>query len=188
MKLTNDFGSGALLHDFVRCGELPEALTEKYRGKLPAEILTVWQEYGLGTFYGGYLKVINPDDFQELVEKSYFRGAVSIPVFATAFGDLITWEKGQFVGIITYRYGDSDIMMAGFDFFFEDLRDGELDEEFFSIEQYQEAVQKYGALGYEECFGYVPLLALGGKESVEYLKKVKLKEHIALITELAGPV
>ena len=41
---------------------------------------------------------------------------------------------------------------------------------------------------YDECFGYVPLLALGGKEDVEHLKKVKMKEHIAVITQLTGGV
>lgn len=51
-----------------------------------------------------------------------------------------------------------------------------------------EAVEKYGHLEYDECFGYVPLLALGGKESVDNLKKVKIHEHIVLITEIAGKI
>ena len=38
---------------------------------------------------------------------------------------------------------------------------------------YFEAVEKYGEPGYDECFGYGPLLSLGGKESVTHLKKVK---------------
>ena len=53
---------------------------------------------------------------------------------------------------------------------------------------YEKAVDKYGTLNYDECFGYVPILALGGKESVNNLKKVKIREHIALITELAGGI
>ena len=36
--------------------------------------------------------------------------------------------------------------------------------------------------------GYVPLLALGGKESVKSLKKVKMREHIALIAELTDGI
>jgi hypothetical protein len=69
-----------------------------------------------------------------------------------------------------------------------DVEYGELDEEFFTIEQYDEAVEKYGELEYDECFGYVPLLALGGNESVNNLKKVKMKEHIALIYNMVGEI
>lgn len=57
-----------------------------------------------------------------------------------------------------------------------------------SIKQYKAATKKLGKLEYDECFGYVPLLALGGKESVSNLKKVKIFEHIALITEMTGEV
>lgn len=45
-----------------------------------------------------------------------------------------------------------------------------------------------GVLKYDECFGYVPLLALGGSEKVENLKKVKIKEHIKLITQMVGKI
>ena len=39
-----------------------------------------------------------------------------------------------------------------------------------------------------ECFGYVPLLAMGGKESVNSIKKVKMREHISLIINLVGGI
>ena len=96
--------------------------------------------------------------------------------------------KNQFVGIVKYRYGDNDIISDGFEFFIDDVTYGELDEEYLSIRQYNEAIKKYGSLEYDECFGYVPLLALGGKESVDNLKKVKIREHIALVTEMVGEI
>lgn len=177
-----------MIADFIKSGDVNEDLIKEYEGKLPVEVIDIWREYGLGTFYNGYLKVINPNDYQELLEWSYFRGDVSIPIFATAFGDLITWEKNQFIGIVQYRYGESHIIADGFEFFMDDVKDGELDEEYLSIRQYNAAVKKHGDLQYDECFGYVPILALGGKESVNNLKKVKIREHIAIITELAGEV
>lgn len=177
-----------ILEDFNTISTVSNELINKYKTKLPEEVIIIWQEYGFGTFYNGYLKVINPDDFIVSLEKSYFQGDVSIPIFATAFGDLITWEKNQFVGIVKYRYGDNDVISDGFEFFIDDVTDGELDEEYLSIRQYNEAIKKYGSLEYDECFGYVPLLALGGKESVDNLKKVKIREHIALITEMVGEI
>ena len=86
------------------------------------------------------------------------------------------------------RYGEDDIIESGFKYLMMDIEYGELDEDYLSIEQYNAAVKKYGELGYDECFGYVPLLALGGKESVDNLKKVKMKEHIELIYNMVGGI
>lgn len=43
-------------------------------------------------------------------------------------------------------------------------------------------------IGKEECFGFVPLLALGGKENVEHLQKVNVKVQIELITKFIGKI
>ncbi len=51
---------------------------------------------------------------------------------------------------------------------------------------YFEAVEGYGEPGYDECFGYEPLLSLGGVESVANLKKMKYQVHISLMGEVQG--
>lgn len=177
-----------ILEDFEKKYEVNEEIIEKYKDSLPEELIKMWREYGFGTFKNGYFKVISPDDYKEILEKSYFKGDVSVPVFATAFGDLILWDNSEYVSIVKYRYGDFDVIIKGFSYFDETITDNELAEEFYSFDKYENAVKKYGKLEYDECFGYVPLLALGGKESVNSLKKVKIKEHIALITEMVGEI
>ena len=107
-----------MITDFIKKNDVSEELFKKYEDKLPGEMLAFWKEFGFGTFYGGYLKSINPDDYKELLERSYFQGDVSIPIFATAFGDLITWEENRFIGIVKYRYSDNDIIEDGFNYFF----------------------------------------------------------------------
>ncbi len=136
----------------------------------------------------GYLKIINPDEYVELLNSSYFRANVAVPIMATAFGDIITWEKQHFVAIVKYRYGKSEIMISGLELFLTLLKDSGFTKRFFTQALYAEAVNAYGKLAYDECFGYAPLLALGGKESVENIKKVKMKEHIAVIADMAGGV
>lgn len=177
-----------VLSDFIKYSDVDEKIINQYENQLPQEIIDLWKNYGYGTFYNGYLKVINPNEYKELVEKTYFQGNVSIPIFATAFGDIITWEKNQFLGILKYRYGENDVISDGFDFFFEDLQAGEFDKDHFTINKYKEAIDKYGKLEYDECFGYTPILVMGGNESVDNLKKVKIKEHIALISNFIGEI
>lgn len=174
--------------DYIKFSDVDEKLISQYEEKLPQKIIYIWKNYGLGTFYNGYLKIINPNEYKELIEKTYFQGNVSIPIFATTFGDIITWEKNQFIGIIKYRYGENDVISDGFDFFYEDLLDGEFDDTDFNIKKYKEALNKYGMLEYDECFGYVPLITMGGKESVENIKKAKIKEHISLISNFIGEI
>ena len=91
--------------------------------------------------------------------ESYYVDKESIPIFATGMGDIIVIDsKGYFM------LGSESI----------------LDEQF-CWNPYLEAVEKYGKLEYDECFGYVPLLVLGGAEKVENLQKVS-------ITEFMGPI
>ncbi|MBP1905447.1 hypothetical protein J2Z32_002077 [Paenibacillus turicensis] len=136
-------------------------------------------------FIKGYLKVINPDDFTEILEDSYVRSQVAIPVFTTALGDILVWEDG-YITILKFRKSEVDIVCKGGKHFFNNLNENYFLTKKLEWNPYPEAVIQYGTPAYDECFGYVPLLGLGGTESVEKLKKVKLIEHIQIITHFMG--
>lgn len=177
-----------VLEDFENYEEVEQDVINLYRNKIPKKLLDIWKEYGFGSFMDNYIKIINPNEYNELLIDSYFRGRESIPVMLTGFGDIITWEKNRYLGIVKYRKGTFDIIEDGFEYFLNDIIDSEYVRDFLDNSQYKEAIIENGKLNFEECFGYVPLLALGGNEKVENLKKVKIKEHIKLITELAGKI
>ncbi len=92
-----------ILNDFKKEKEMPKEVIEKYRNLVPKEMIEIWEKYGLGSFLNGYLRVINPDDYKELVEETYFRGNVAIPIFITAFADVVTWEEDELIGMIEYK-------------------------------------------------------------------------------------
>ena len=176
-----------MLENFIKVADMPQEVIEKYKGQVPAELLQIWQEDGLGTFLDGYLKVINPDDYLELLQDSYFRGDDAIPMFVTAFGDIITWEKNTYVGIVQYNIQDLDIICKGLDLFIRFLDNSYVTDNF-ELDLYRQAVLKHGALSYNQCFGFVPLLALGGVKDVDHMDKVKVLEHIYLMYQLTGGV
>ena len=167
--------------------EIGTEIVQKYRTLLPDDIIKIWKEYGYGSLLGGYLRVINPEEYQELLRESYFRGNVSIPIFSTAFGDILTLEEGDYIGMIIYKYGDSHLITKK-KRFLQNLEDDYFVGKYFQISLYTEAVSLIGELEADECFGYVPLLGLGGKETIENLSKVKMREHIELITQLVGKI
>ncbi len=160
----------------------------KYEATLPAELLNIWKKYGFATLLDGYLRVIDPDDYQELLMETYFRGKVSIPILSTAFGDIITLEEGQYIGIVQYKNGRFGILTKGFHRFLSNLTDDYFTQKYFEPSQYRMAVERLGKLGPGECFGYVPLLGLGGTQKIENLRKVKCREHIELISQLVGKI
>ena len=177
-----------MLKDFTRVAVMPQEVIKKYKDQVPEELVQIWEECGLGTFLDGYLKVINPDEYLELVQETYFRGGTSIPIFVTAFGDVITWEKNEFLGIIKYKEGIFDIFLENLSLFIKFLPDKSFTDDYFDLPLYHDAIEKYGSLDYTQCFGFIPLLVLGGFKDVNHLDKVKMYEHIFLITQFTGSI
>lgn len=177
-----------MIKDFKKISDMSPEVIEKYSSQVPEELVQIWKEYGVGTFLNDYLKIINPDDYKEFVEETYFRGKESIPVLATAFGDVITWQQNEFLGQVKYKESDFELFMEDMPLFLRFLYDDEFINAYFEMPLYQKAIKKYGELELDECFGFVPLLGLGGKKHIDNLDKVKIKEHLYLITELVGGV
>lgn len=172
---------------FIKKSDVEDRIINKYKGKVPQEIIDFWEKYGFGSFLGGYLKSVNPEVFEEVLKEGSQRFQDGIVLFATGMGDLIIWSN-NYVRVLNYRYGRIDTIMAGFDFFFDDLNDIGFREKDLKWAPYEEAVNLLGTTEYDECFGYVPLLGLGGSEKVENLEKVKLIEHILIIINFMGPI
>ena len=61
--------------------------------------------------------MINPEDYIELLNESYFDAKIAFPIFVTAFGDIITWEKKAYVGIVKYNIQDCDIIIKSLEIF-----------------------------------------------------------------------
>lgn len=173
-----------VLKDFKKVSDVPQSLIEEYEGKITQDILSLWKEYGFGSFFNDYFRVVNPHEYEEIVRDSYFDGANAIPVMVTAFGDMIIHDGtiGKLVNLL-YRYRDLEVLGSHF---FTDLGSQAYLADNIKNKQYSKALEKYGPLAFDECFGYQPLLGLGGKESIKNLQKIKIQTYIELITQMVG--
>ena len=187
--------------DFELHSAVDKSIIDKYTNVLPNALITIWKEYGFGCFAKGFLRTINPDEYQELLKETYANEPSPIPILTTALGDIITWNiegvgdnEFNFVGIVCYRDSQDGvlglILKPNDDYFFtHELTDSSIYEDDLFWDAYIEAVKVHRAIPkYDECYGYVPLLGLGGSESVENMRIVKIKEYIMLIKEMLGPV
>lgn len=171
--------------DFNLYKKVDNEIIDKYKDIVGNDVVEIWEKYGFGSTFNGYLKIINPDEYQELLEETYIMPFDDIPVFVTGMGDIITCNSRGSFTILDYRHKRLEILWTNkeieWDFFFE-----EFFEDCWQWNPYFEAVKRYGEPKYHECFGYEPLLSLGGKEVVENLKKVNFEVHITIIGEIQG--
>ncbi|MCC5803777.1 T6SS immunity protein Tdi1 domain-containing protein [Rossellomorea vietnamensis] len=181
-----------LFNDFKKVSEVEEPTIHKFKDMLPKELIETWKIYGYGTFLNGYLKIINPDEFSSLVNDSYVRSKGTIPILSTSMGDVILYEKDEnqesYLVMINYRKGKTKVLASKYSLFLRFLEEEAFRQKALEWCPYPEAIEKYKEPEYDECFGYTPLLGLGGAEKVENLNKVKTKEHILMITEFMGQV
>ena len=176
-----------IIEDFKKQSEVEDRIIKKYQDKVPKEIIEFWREYGFGTFLGGYLKSVNPENFEETLKLGSQRFHDGIVLFATGMGDLIIWSD-NYVKILNFRHGIIDTIMSGFTFFFDDIFDVDFRVEELKWLPYPQAKELLGFPEYDECFGYVPILGIGGGEKVENLEKVKLMEYLQIIIEFMEPI
>lgn len=186
----------SIFDDFVKEKDIDMQTIEEYEKFVPASLICLWKKYGFGSFMNGYFKLINPDDYAELVEETYSEGDIGTPFLVTAFADVFYFER-EFIGLIRYKQGVADIIATipeededttiGIETFFEDLK-GSLYEKYMEFDKYKKAIEKKGELSFDECFGYTPLLTLGGNDTVDNLEKVKIREHIEIIYALTGMI
>lgn len=175
------------IDDFKIIERVELDIINKYECKIPNEIIDIWKKYGFGSFKNGYLRLINPDSYIPILEDNYVRYEMAIPLFTTAMGDVLVWEDGYLM-ILNFRKNEVNVVAKNLKFFFGDLKDEYYLQKALDWVPYRDAIEQYGEPGFDECFGYVPILGLGGVEKVENLQKVKMREHIYIITHFMGVI
>ncbi|WP_192497739.1 T6SS immunity protein Tdi1 domain-containing protein [Pseudoclavibacter sp. CFCC 13611] len=177
-------------------GVVSKRARRRFRKVLPPGVLAWWGEYGQGVAFDGFLRLIDPlDGWMELVAQTAQTLGEVVPVATTAMGDVLAWQlendgRGHLL-LIDYRHGEIRTLASrDVDYFAKDLRD-EPDSmqqaEELGWSPFPEAVERLGVPGFDECFGYVPILAAGGPEDVSHLQRLDMRTHLLIIAEFAGP-
>ena len=183
---------------YIKIADVPNNVINKYKSIAPEELIYIWENMGLGIYENGFLQLVNPDEYQFVLE---YIDPLLEPRFIwgfTALGDLLCWE-GNIDATISPKEGNRcfrvDIhqckrnvidnmegtlnVFIGLEFFLEDM---------FGAKNYLKNKNKLPKLNYGECYGYVPTLALGGSKSVKNLKVVNHKAYIELIGQAVGKI
>lgn len=177
----------------------------RYRGRLPDKLLAYWAAYGFAGYGEGRFWMTNPAEYAGVLHawlaQTKFDGADDYFVIGrSAFGELIIWgtRTGPSITIncswgMLYPSDESrwmdekkgDFLVSAW---LAGLEKDDFDEEDESEEFLFERAQKLlGPLAYDEMYGFVPALALGGPRRLDHLQKVKAVEHLTLLSMLEPP-
>ncbi len=175
---------------------VPPTSIERYRGKLPDQLLAYWEEHGWSGYADGLFWTVNPQDYEPALEAwigdTPFMEQDAYHVIArSAFGELYFWGEKTGDSLSLFAPGSYCIpresrfvgekMDFGMRVFFSGLSRDDADFD----DMFTPSLKKLGRLKQDEMYGFVPALGLGGPSTLEHLQKVKAVEHLVLLAQLA---
>lgn len=181
------------ISDFVAHAPVPGEVVEEFRGRVPDELVEVWERYGYGTFGHGFLRIVDPRLYEQKVGDCIGKtqgDGIAVPIMVTGLGDLITWEPSVGVVGILYREGRTVGLNSSVEnfLFMVDLDGPDELSDTLHWDIFPEAVATHGDLPYEQSFVYVPLLSMGGEAKVENLQVRETITAIQVAVELQGVI
>ena len=185
--------------------EVPKESIQKWRGKLPDQLLTYWEKEGWCGYAKGLFWIVNPDDYEDLVdewlEDTSLDQIDAFHVIArTAFGKLhVCGERTGVSMTISCPINtvfalpknlkpkteeDQDWSVRAF--LGLSAKSCDLKDESGSL-LFERALARLGPLEPDEVYGFEPALVLGGQMRLENLAKLKLDVHLTILRQLAAP-
>lgn len=159
----------------------------RFAGLVPVEVADAWRRYGAGLIGAdGFFRFVDPARAAEMLEGVLVLPEGATVLFTTALGDLVLHVNGLYL-VVKARWGAIDVIEGiGFDALVAGIENPAERDAVWEWQPYPAARDRDGVPGFEECFGFVPLLALGGPNTADHLALGGLWEHLALIIQLAG--
>ena len=167
------------------CEQLSDAELESYATRLPTELLDRWRGSGVCSYGGGLLWFTEPKQLDDVLEDwlKAFELESGAVFLRTAFAHLYIWSGGSVCSIDVHNAGFSKVT-GDLDLFFSLLTDEDIRKKILRVSLYEEVEKRLGPPGRDECYAFVPALALGGPGTADSVQKVKLREHLAILAEL----
>jgi hypothetical protein len=188
------------------------ALLEKYKDLVPSGLLEIWQHHGFGFYGNGFLQLINPDHFHEVLCGWLLRepDPTRIPFMITAFGTVIYYRMlgkddtsgfvAEDVAFLEPNYRESDVFnwtyktgMSGLkslippklDEFFDDfICDEENLKQLFYYENFEIAKEKYGVLEIDNMYCFKLALSLGGSDDIDEMIQGNARVQLDLLLQM----
>ena len=170
--------------------QVSESTIEEYRGKVPQLLIDLWKSGGFGNYNNGLIEIIDPKDFEPVLWTWLGREVENyVPFAISGFGEFFYYRKltetDEDVCMIDIQYRKIETITWGLESFFEDfLTDEEDRKEWLREDLFNQAITNQGNLACNEIFTFTPILAMGGAEEVQYLKKGNAQAYQDIVFQM----
>jgi hypothetical protein len=166
------------------CLAAGEEVIKRYQGRLPGELLDLWREAGWCSYGKGLLWVVDPGQLADVIEDWIEPSESETLVFLrTAFAHLYFWRDGS-VYSLDVHHGNLSQVTDDIALMFTLLCDPEIKAKILRASLYGKAAARIGRPNRDECYAFEPALGLGGSEAIETVKRVKLRENLAILAQI----
>lgn len=157
---------------------------QKFTGIFPDFVLEEWKNRGFASYMGGLLRITNPEDYYEIMSDLVSDPENCHVIMVTAFGAIYFLKEGKYysknvMNNLTFELHEDFGLIIEFTFTTKGTQ-----KNIFYKDIYDKVVKRLGKLEYDEMFGFFPAIALGGSYDAKNVQKVKLKEHLAFLSQL----
>ena len=167
-----------------KCEKVSEKLIKTFTGKLPDILLEEWKETGLCSYGGGLLWTVNPEDYDDILDDWLDKPTGCYAFLRTAFGSVFFWNGSDNYFLDVVEKDISRVFDRVDSVFNGTLCDDNYLKSVILRPFFKKALAKFGALEKNECYGILPPLDMGGELALDNVKKVKIREYLAVLTEL----
>ena len=162
-----------------------ETQVTRSRAILPVELLLFWEQSGWASYADGFLRMAEPDTYEDVLDDWLGASDKRATILSTALGHLFVWA-GDAAHLLNPLDGRVRRLTDDVEILFDtvlcdvDVLKG------LKKDLYDATLPRLGRPGPDECFGFVPALALGGSETPENLQRVEAREYLAILAELVA--
>jgi hypothetical protein len=169
-------------------------LVERYRARLPASLLELWQASGLGPYAGGLIHLVDPARYEPALYgwlQYPTPDPGRVPIALSAFGVLFYYrrlgaEGEEDVAFVDPHTSATDVLAWSLEAFFNEcLCDQEVITSILEAGLFEQARLVKGPLGRDQTYHFVPALRVGGRRAVESIDRGDAAVHLELLLQLA---
>jgi hypothetical protein len=167
-----------------KCENISEAEINNYKEKLSDDLLQEWKQNGWCSFGDGLIWTVNPDDYTDILDDWLEKTDKAYAFARTAFGSIF-FRNGLDNFFLDVLNQDISKVFHRIDFVFDGtLCDDEYLDDVILRPLFREALNVFGTLENNECYGFFPSPVMGGELVIENVRKVKIREYLAILSEL----
>lgn len=165
---------------------------ERYKNKVPESLIEVWKTSGLGKYNDGLIEFINPADFEDNLWTWLGREVPNyVPFAISGFGELFYFRKltedDEDVCLVDIQYRKIETLVWSMEEFLDDFLPNVVERKLWLREDlFKKAINQYGKIEKNEVFTFVPILAMGGLDEIEYIQKGNAQVYQDLVFQMTS--